>query len=89
MTDTFDDDERAGCADMIAPLVKKFRKKAGTDQANVVRDMIRCLMHYARRNGMDPQEEIDWGTEYFINDYHLAGEKVEIQSLWTNGMELP
>jgi hypothetical protein len=88
MTDTFEEDNRKRCADSIAPLVEEFCKKERCDQENAVRDMIQYLLHYARRNGMDPEEEIDWGTEYFINDCHLAGEKVEIQSPWTNGMEL-
>jgi hypothetical protein len=51
--------------------------------------MIQYLLHYARRNGMNPEEEVDCAIDHFINDCHLVGEKVAIQSPWTNGMKLP
>ena len=56
-------------ADIVAPLAAKFRKKTGTEQENVVRDMVLFLMHYAQRNRQDPEEEIErailnWSHEW-------------------------
>jgi hypothetical protein len=73
MTNPLKDDYCPVYADIVAPLAEKFRKKTRTDQEDVVCDMVLFLMHYALRNGQDPEEEIERAISNWSDVIELSG----------------